>query len=128
MGEENACSLLVAGRRLMEEGDPARAAAVLERARAMEPGKGSILEALGRARYQSGRYGEALESFDEALDVDPANDYAHYCAGLCCLKLGRKDKAAGHFKVAWYLKPIDEYRAMAHRFGVAVAPGPDRED
>lgn len=105
---------------MLEEENPAKAAFVLEKARVIEPGKGSILEALGRAYYKCARYRAAADRFGEALLVDPANDYAHYCLGLACLKLGREAEAAGHFKVAWALAPREVYREKAVRFN---APG-----
>jgi len=119
--EENAYALLGRGLQLLDEGNPAQAALVLERARLAEPGKGSILEALGRAYFSSGSYEVAASCFEEALEVDPTNDYAHYCLGLCYLKIKRKGEAAGHFKIAWTLRPSDEYSRMARRFGAAEA-------
>jgi tetratricopeptide (TPR) repeat protein len=117
MEEESAHNLLKQGLELLDEGEPAQAAMVLERARLIEPSKGSILEALGRAYYSYGRFDDATACFEEALEVDPTNDYAHYCLGLCYLKLRRKSEAAGHFKMAWSLHPHEMYRGMAHRFG-----------
>lgn len=118
--EESAYTLLGRGLELLEQGNPAQAAKVLERAREVEPRKGSILEALGRAYFSSQRYDIAASRFEETLGVDPTNDYAHYCLGLCYLKLKRKDVAAGHFKMAWTLKPAEEYSMMARRFGAAT--------
>lgn len=106
---------------LLEEGHPAQAALVLEKAREEEPARGSILEALGRAYFASGFHGKAARRFKEALEVDPTNDYAHYCLGLCYLKLGKTGSAAGHFKVAWTMRPLDSYRRMAARFGARGA-------
>lgn len=117
--EEHAYTLLDSGRGLLEDGNPAQAAVVLERARAIEPRKGSILEALGRAYYSSGRYREAASRLEEALDVDPANDYAHYCLGLCYLKMRNKVEAGGHFKMAWFMRPHEMYRLNAELFGVS---------
>ena len=118
--EQKAYALLGRGLEMLDNGNPAQAAVFLERARQAAPGKGSILEALGRAYYSSRQYREAAGCFEEALEVDPTNDYAHYCLGLCYLKLFRKTRAAGHFKLAWSLKPDEAYRDMARRFG---APG-----
>ena len=118
--EESAYNLLGRGLELLDQGNPAQAAVVLERAREVEPRKGSILEALGRSYFSSHRYEVAAARFEEALDVDPTNDYAHYCLGLCYLKLRRKEVAAGHFKLAWTLKPAEEYSMMARRFGAAT--------
>lgn len=101
----------------MEEGNPAQAAVVLERARRKAPGKGSILEPLGRSYFSLGKYPAAAGCFKEALEVDPTNDYAHFCLGLCYLKLKEKKVAAGHFKLAWVLKPCETYRDKASRFG-----------
>lgn len=123
MEEAREYALLRRGRELLEEGDPAQAALVLERARLAQPGKGSILEELGRAYYSCGRYREAAAGFEEALEVDPANDYAHYCLGLCLLKMKRGTEAAGHFKLAWTLRPCEIYREKAARFGAAGAAG-----
>jgi len=117
MEQEDAHTLLGKGLELLDEGEPAQAAMVLERARLLEPNKGSILEALGRAYYSYGRFADAMRCFEDALEVDPTNDYAHYCLGLCYLKLRRKAEAAGHFKMAWSLHPHEMYGGMAHRFG-----------
>lgn len=118
---DTAYALLQRGSELLEEGNPAQAALVFEKARMLEPGKGSILEVLGRAYYLCGRYEAAAERFNEALAVDPNNDYAHYCLGLTYLKLKRKAEAAGHFKLAWSLMPRDAYRDKAIRFGATDA-------
>jgi len=115
--EETAYGLLMRGNLLLESDDPAQAVVVLERALAEEPRKGSILEALGRAEYSSARYREASGRFRDALEVDPTNDYAHHCLGLCCLKMKRNREAGGHFKIAWYLSPNEMYREKASRFG-----------
>jgi tetratricopeptide (TPR) repeat protein len=118
MKDESAYSLLQKGRELLEAGNPAQAAVVLERARIVEPRKGSILELLGRAYFGYGRYGRAAECFEEALAVDPTNDYAHYCLGLCCLKLKKPEEARAHIKLAWFLNPGEEYRQKAARYGL----------
>jgi len=124
MNEENAYSLLLKGRELLEAENPAQAAIVLERARVIEPGKGSILELLGRAYFGYGRYASAAASFEDALEADPTNDYAHYCLGLCYLKLKRPDEARTHFKLAWFLKPGEEYRLKAARYGLVESDVP----
>jgi len=125
MEKETAYVLLQKGRELLEDGNPAQAAFVLERARSREPNKGSILEMLGMAYYGYCRYRDAARSFEEALEVDPTNDYAHYCLGLCFLKLDRRSEAGGHFKLAWYLRPYEMYRGKAVRFGASCGPAPE---
>lgn len=121
MEDAGAYALLRRGSELLEEGNPAQAALVLERARLAEPRKGSILEMLGRAYYRCGRFAAAAAGFEEALEVDPTNDYAHYCLGLCLLKMRRNETAAGHFKMAWTLRPSEVYQEKAARFGAAGA-------
>ena len=117
MKEANAYVLLQRGRELLEEENPAQAVLVLEQAKRAQPSKGSILETLGKAYFSWGRYPESAASFEEALEVGPTNDYAHYCLGLCYLKLERASEAAGHFKIAWTLRPRDIYQEKAARFG-----------
>jgi len=119
MEEVDAYALLLAGRSRLTAGDPEGAAALLERANTEQPGKGSILESLGVAYYRLFRYQEAARCFGDALEADPTNDYAHYCLGLCFLKTGQRERAGGHFKMAWSLKPVEEYREKAIRFGIA---------
>ncbi len=126
--EGGAYELMQRGRELLEEGHPMQAAIILENARSEAPRKGSILELLGRAYYSSGRYEKAIERFAEALDVDPSNDYAHYCLGLCFLKTRRRSEAAGHFKLAWFLRPVEIYREKAAWSGAAgseAGPAPE---
>jgi len=115
---ESAYYLLRRGKELLKEGEPAQAALVLEKARSYAPGKGSILEPLAIAYFSYGQYPEALDRFLEATEVDPTNDYAHYCAGVCLLKMGKKNEAKKHFKIAWFLRPREEYMLMARRFGI----------
>ncbi len=126
MEEARAYALLRRGSELLEEGNPAQAALVLEQARLAQPRKGSILETLGRAYFSCGRFAEAAAGFEEALEVDPTNDYAHYCLGLCLLKMRRSEEAAGHFKMAWTLRPSEMYQEKAARFGAAGAGGAGR--
>lgn len=123
MREETPYSLLQQGKDMLESGNPAQAAVVLERARRMAPEKGSILEVLGRAYFLYGEYVKATECYSEAVEVDPTNDHAHYCLGLCLLKGKKKPEAGRHFKIAWSLRPLDDYRFMALRFGAEDEEG-----
>jgi Flp pilus assembly protein TadD len=102
---EGAYELLRRGQALMAERHHAQAAVVLERAAVQEPGKASILEALGRACYNSGQRGRAAEVFEALLEVDPSADYAHYGLGQSLKKLGRMDEARTHLRLAVALDP-----------------------
>jgi len=97
--------LLRRGQDLMRGRHFAQAAIVLERAARMEPSKGSILEALGRASYNAGDHARAAEVFAELLDVDPSAHYAHYALGQSLKQLGRPDEARTHLRIAVALAP-----------------------
>ena len=42
------------------------------------------------------------------VDLSPADDYAHYGLARALEKLGRKDEARGHMKLASSLRPGSE--------------------
>ena len=73
---ESAYSLYQRGAELLARRHHAQAAIVLERAARLEPRKGSILEALGRAYYNSGQHERARETFEALLEVDPSAPFA----------------------------------------------------
>jgi tetratricopeptide (TPR) repeat protein len=100
------------GLTLLEAGDVHAAATVLARAAEAEPEKGSIREALARAYFRGRRFDAALDEFTAALEISPANDYAHFGAGLCLGRLGRLHEAVGHLRMANVMRPgNDDYEA-----------------
>ena len=110
------------GSRLLESGDVHAAIVSLERAREIEPEKGSIREALARAYFQTGRLRQAREEFEKVVDLDPVNDYAHFGLGLCLLRAGDKDSARGHLKMAVIMRPDNEAYEKALRRAVPDEP------
>ncbi|MFD0565887.1 tetratricopeptide repeat protein [Kitasatospora saccharophila] len=74
------------GVRLLEEKHPAAAVQLLARAAEAEPGSGSIREALARAQFDAGQYGQALASFRAVAEADPSDDYAQF--GWGCRRPG----------------------------------------
>jgi tetratricopeptide (TPR) repeat protein len=103
-------SALVAGRHF------AQAAIVLERAARLEPGKGSILELLGRAYYNSRQHDRSAETFTALLEVDPSSHYAHYALGQSLKLLGRLREARTHLRLALALSPGSQlYRSALDR-------------
>jgi len=102
---EGAYSLFQRGQALMRARHLAQAAVVLERAARLEPGKGSILEALGRAYYMSGQHERAAETFGRLLEVDPSSGYGHYALGQSLKRLGRLPEARVHLRLAVALDP-----------------------
>ena len=97
-----------------------QAVVALERARAQDPDKASIREALARAYYSAGRPDSAREEFEVALEIDPANDYAHFGLALCLERTGELAVARGHAKLAVVMRPEDEnYRRALERLDPA---------
>ncbi len=121
---ESAYELLQRGHALMRRHHHAQAAVVLERAAHIEPGKGSILEALGRACYNSGQHDRAREVFEALLQVDPSAHYAHYALGQSLKRLGREREAWTHLRLAVALAPA----SALYRSALARLPAPRRDD
>ena len=100
------------GTRLLASDNVHAAVIALERARALEPEKGSVREALARAYFRSGRFDAAEVEFRAALDIEPVNDYAHFGVGLCRLRAGDTRGARGHLRQATVMRPENaDYRA-----------------
>lgn len=117
---ESAYDLLQRGQELLRRRHHAQAAIVLERAARAEPGKGSILEALGRAYYNSGQHERSRETFEQLLEVDPSAHYAHYALGQSLKQLGRAREARTHLRMAVALDPRSPlYRGALDRMGGA---------
>lgn len=105
MQMRDAYNLFQKAKKLIKKGKFLEATMLLEKARNLEPKKGSIREALAISYYNCGLYRSAKKNFIIALEIDVANDFAHYGLGLCLLKEGEINKALGHFKIARSMKP-----------------------
>ena len=115
---ETAYGLLQRGKALMSRRHFAQAAVLLERAARLEPRRGSILETLGRAFYNSGQHERAAEVFGELLEVDPSLPYAHFALGQSLKRMGRPDEARTHLRLAVALAPESRlYRDALARIG-----------
>ncbi len=113
---ESAYELFQRGQDLIRRRHHAQAAVVLERAARLEPGKGSILEALGRAYFNSSQHERARETFEALLELDPSAHYAHYALGQSLKRLGREREAWTHLRLAVALAPSsDLYRSALAR-------------
>jgi len=114
---ESAYELFQRGSRMLAEHHPGAAAVLLERALALEPGKASILEALGRAYFNQGEHAAAAERFAAMVAADPLAHYAHFGLGLAKGRLGDRRAARRHLRMAVFLKPeIEAYRRGLARF------------
>ena len=107
--------LFTEGKRRLERGMAAQATVPLEKAKALEPEKASIREALGIAYFRIHRYDAAEAEFRKMLDLSPADDYAHYALGRCLEKQGKDAEANGHYKLASSLRPGLEHYASRIR-------------
>ena len=113
----NAYELFQEAMELLRERNPQQAASLLERAKALEPRKGSILETLGIAYYNSGRHESAMREFEEALEVDPTNHYARYGLSRCLQRRGMLHKAIGQVKLAVVMAPeVEMYDEALQRY------------
>jgi Flp pilus assembly protein TadD len=117
---ESAYELFQKGTRLLDAGDFAAATIPLEKARAIEPDKSSIREALGRAYFRSARFEEAAGEFAAVVEQHPVNDYAHFCLGKALAKTGRRLEASRHAVLAAGMRPDrEDYVAFRDRLRAA---------
>jgi Flp pilus assembly protein TadD len=96
------------GSEQLKKGMAAQATVSLEKAKKREPDKASIRERLGIAYFRLQRYEEAESEFRAMLEISPADDYAHYGLARSLEKLGRRNEARGHMKLASSLRPGSE--------------------
>jgi Flp pilus assembly protein TadD len=110
------------GCELLDHGDHMAAIVPLTRARALEPGKASIHEALGRALFHAQRYADAAVEFEAVAEQAPTNDYALFCLGRSMQQLGRHREARHPLALACSLRPERRdyalYRDRARRASV----------
>jgi Flp pilus assembly protein TadD len=115
---ESAYDLLQRGQALLARRHHAQAAIVLARAARLEPGRGSILEPLGRACFMAGQLDRATEVFEALLAVDPSSHYGHYALGRTLIRTGRVAEGRVHLRLAAALAPDSRlYRGSLRRYG-----------
>lgn len=132
--DESAYDLFRRGQALLESRHHAQAAVVLERADRAEPNQASIVEALGRAYYNSRQHDRARATFEHLLELEPNSHYAHFGLGEALRKLGDRDAAVTHLRLAVAMSPDSAlYRGalvrldgVPERAGPAVEPPPVR--
>ena len=103
------------GLALLTDGHPAAAATLLARAAEAEPDSRSLLEALGRAQYDAGRYEEAMATFNGLIARNPTDDYAHFALGLAANRARELALAAEHLALAVAMRPDLGHYARALR-------------
>jgi tetratricopeptide (TPR) repeat protein len=118
---ESAYDLFQRGTRMLAEEHFGAAAVLLERALVLEPGKASILEALGRAYFNQGAHSLAAERFGAIVEADPLAHYAHFGLGLARARLGDDRTARRHLRLAVRMQPEnDAYREALARVDAAA--------
>ncbi len=110
---DSAYELFQRGSRMLADRHPGAAAVLLERALALEPGKASILEALGQAYFNVGNHAAAAERFGAIVEADPIAHYAHFGLGLSRERLGDQVAARRHLRMAVLLAPDNEVYRQA---------------
>jgi len=115
---ESAYELFQRGSQMLAERHFGASAILLERALALEPGKASILEALGQAYFNQGLHARAADCFIAIVEADPVAHYAHFGLGLSRARLGELRTARRHLRMAVLLKPENEaYQRALARLG-----------
>jgi tetratricopeptide (TPR) repeat protein len=115
---ETAYGLFQRAEALLKRRHHAQAAVLLERADRLEPRKGSIVEALARAYYNSAQHERAAETFRRLLEIDPSAAYGHFGLGQSLKMLGQRDEARVHLRLAVALAPDSSlYRNALARLG-----------
>ncbi|HST54887.1 MAG TPA: tetratricopeptide repeat protein [Solirubrobacteraceae bacterium] len=113
---ESVYDLYQRGCELLDLGDHHAAIVSLSRARALEPAKASIREALGRALFRAQRYESAAAEFQAVVAGAPTNDYALFCLGRSLQLLGRHHEACQPLALACSLCPErSDYRLYRER-------------
>lgn len=105
------------------------AIAPLERAKRLEPEFNSIHEALGQTYLKLGFNDRAVTEFQEIVDRDPVDAYAHYCLGRAHDKLGDLREARHHYRLAAFFQPdrriyADTLNAFLARSGTGTSAEP----
>jgi Flp pilus assembly protein TadD len=114
--DQTAYEMFSKGSRFLRDGHPHQAVMYLTRAKALEPDKGSIREALGRALFMIGHPRRARREFAKAVALNPADDYAHFALGLACARTGQLERAVGHLKLAVAMRPgFEDYERALRR-------------
>ncbi len=113
----NAYYFFKKGKKLSQEGKFLEAVMFLEKAKKLEPEKGSIREILASSYYNCGFYASAKRNFIKALKIDACNDFAHYGLGLCLIRENKLSRALGHFKIAAVMNPVSKrYKEVLSKF------------
>ncbi len=88
---------------------------LIEKAVALAPNSGAIIDSLGWAHYQLGRYDEALPHLEQAASLEPADPTITDHLGDVYARLGRTVEAEFQWRRALELEPSDAMRAAIEK-------------
>lgn len=98
---------------------------LIEKAVALAPNSGAIIDSLGWAHYQLGRYDEALPHLEKAASLEPGDPTITDHLGDVYMKLGRALEAEFQWRRALELKPSAALReAIEKKLPVPPPPAP----
>jgi adenylate cyclase len=100
------------------QGDPERAAKLLNEAAAIDPNDPYVLGASAFSLYSRARFAEAISTYQRLLSEYPNAYDAHYMIGNCLIWAGRPEEAIPRIETAMQLDPrspwnYDKYSAMS---------------
>jgi tetratricopeptide (TPR) repeat protein len=95
---------------------------LIEKAVALAPNSGAIIDSLGWAHYQLGRYAEALPHLEKAASLEPADPTITDHLGDVYMKLGRTVEAEFQWRRALELKPSESVRTAIEKKLAALSP------
>ena len=98
---------------LLSSGDAAASLVLIDRVLMEDPSSQAAREIRARALFDSARYAEAAEAFTECLETAPADDYAHYGAGMSLWRLQEFPQARDHLAMASVMRPDRKEYAKA---------------
>lgn len=90
---------------LLASGDASASLVLIDRVLVEDPDSQSAREIRARALFDAGRYAEAADAFAACVEAAPADDYAHYGAGLSLWRLQDFPRARDHLAMAAVMRP-----------------------
>jgi len=124
---EDAYEQFQQAKELLQERRYKEAVSLLVEVKRLAPRRGSVLETLGIAYYNSGRPRLAMREFEEALELDPSNHFARYGLSRCLYRGGMIEKAIGQVKLAAVMAPeVEMYGEALRRYSGGIPPAAER--
>lgn len=112
LAPNDATALNYLGYSLLDRGlNLAEAQTLIERAAALKPDDGYIIDSLGWAHYRAGRYDKAVEALEKAIAEVPGDPTINDHLGDAYWKVGRRIEARFRWRAALDADPTEKQRA-----------------